>query len=64
MPAITFLEPGGTRRTVSAMPGESLMVAATRAGIDGIIGECGGSAMCATCHCYVLSGELAPARVA
>ena len=55
MPLITFVEPDGTRREVSAQPGESLMVAATRANVAGIIAECGGSAMCATCHCYVES---------
>ena len=60
MPDITFIEPGGTARTVTATPGESLMLAATRAGIDGIIGECGGSAMCATCHCYHEAGTLPP----
>ena len=31
MPLITFVEPDGTRREVSAHPGESLMTAATRA---------------------------------
>ena len=62
MPEITFIEPGGTARTVFAHPGESLMVAATRAGVAGIIGECGGSAMCATCHCHHLSGTLPPAE--
>ena len=58
MPLITFVEPDGTRRAVSAHPGESLMLAATRANVAGIIAECGGSAMCATCHCYLVEGEL------
>lgn len=62
MPNIIFVEPDGTRREVSALPGESLMAAATRANVAGIIGECGGSAMCATCHCYLVSGDLPPAE--
>jgi 2Fe-2S ferredoxin len=51
VPTLIFVEKSGARRAVAAIAGESLMVAATRAGVDGIIGECGGSAMCATCHC-------------
>lgn len=58
MPLITFVEPDGTRREVSAQPGESLMSSATRSNVDGIIAECGGSAMCATCHCYLVAGNL------
>ncbi len=58
MPEITFIEPDGTTLTITATAGESLMVAATRAGVAGIIGECGGSCMCATCHCYVEAGDL------
>lgn len=58
MPMIIFVEPDGTRREVSAHPGESLMVAATRANVAGILAECGGSAMCATCHCYLIDGDV------
>ena len=53
MPKISFVEPDGTLRVVDAALGESAMQAATRHGVDGIIGECGGSCICATCHCYV-----------
>ncbi|MDB5520365.1 MAG: 2Fe-2S ferredoxin [Tardiphaga sp.] len=57
MPTIIFVEPDGNRRAVIAKSGESAMQAATRNGIVGIIGECGGSCMCATCHCYVDAGS-------
>ncbi|MGJ5075624.1 2Fe-2S iron-sulfur cluster-binding protein [Bradyrhizobium oligotrophicum] len=53
MPRITFIEPDGTVRTVDAELAESAMQAAKRNGVDGIIGECGGSCICATCHCHV-----------
>ena len=54
MVQVTFIESGGARRTITAKDGEPLMIAARNAGVRGIIAECGGSAMCATCHCYVL----------
>ena len=53
MPDITFIQPDGTEQSIDAPVGVSVMQAATGAGIDGIVGECGGSAMCATCHVYV-----------
>lgn len=64
MPKIIFIEQSGVRREVEAVVGESLMVAATRAGVEGIIGECGGSAMCATCHCYAAGGPPLPEKEA
>ena len=54
MVQVTFVEADGTRRTIGARIGDPLMIAARNIGVRGIIAECGGSAMCATCHCYVL----------
>ena len=53
MPDITFIHPDGTEQGMEAPEGVSVMQVATGAGIDGIVAECGGSAMCATCHVYV-----------
>lgn len=53
MTTITFIQPSGHAAVVSAEPGTSLMRAAVTNGVDGIVGECGGQAMCATCHVYV-----------
>ena len=64
MAHITYIEASGATTTVDVPEGWSLMQAATANGIDGIVGECGGSCACATCHCYVdemLAKVLAPA---
>jgi 2Fe-2S ferredoxin len=53
MPTITFINPDGQQERIDASGGESVMLAATRHGLDGIVAECGGNAMCATCHVYV-----------
>jgi 2Fe-2S ferredoxin len=53
MTTITFVEASGQSTTLDLAEGWSLMQGATTNGIDGIIGECGGSCACATCHCYV-----------
>ncbi|WP_066302672.1 2Fe-2S iron-sulfur cluster-binding protein [Arthrobacter luteolus] len=53
MNTITFIQPSGTPAVVTVEPGTSLMRAAVTNGVDGIVGECGGQAMCATCHVYV-----------
>jgi len=53
MPSIIFIHPDGSRQQIEASAGESAMQAATRHDIGGILAECGGNAMCATCHVYV-----------
>ena len=53
MPSVVFILPTGETRTVDVAPGTTLMTAAVKNGVDGIIGECGGVCMCATCHVYV-----------
>ncbi len=58
MTVITFITPDGMSRDVEAETGMSVMQVAKRAGIDGIIAECGGEMVCATCHVFVRSEEL------
>ncbi len=53
MTHITFTTHDGSSTTLDVPEGWSLMQAATSNGVDGIVGECGGSCACATCHCYV-----------
>ena len=59
MPSIIFIHPDGNRQQIEASLGESAMQAATRQDINGILAECGGNAMCATCHVYVDGAWLA-----
>ena len=53
MAEVTFVAADGTRTTVEAEEGSNVMQTAVANDVDGIVGECGGSMMCATCHCYV-----------
>lgn len=53
MPHVTFIEFNGSRHTVAATPGQSLMRAAVAHGVPGIDAECGGACACATCHVYI-----------
>jgi ferredoxin, 2Fe-2S len=64
MANITYIEANGQSATINLADGWSIMQGATTNGVDGIIGECGGSCACATCHCYVdeaRMGDLPPA---
>lgn len=50
---ITFISHDGNEQTITAETGESLMLAATSNGVDGILADCGGACSCATCHVYI-----------
>ena len=50
---LVFVLHDGPEQIVDARDGESIMQAALSANIDGILAECGGSLMCATCHVYL-----------
>lgn len=65
MPDISFHLADGREIGFEAPEGASLMQAATGFGVEGIVGECGGQARCATCHVYVdeaWAARLPPAR--
>lgn len=50
---VTFITPAGVATTLDGDVGQSVMDIGKRAGVENIIGECGGSAACATCHVHV-----------
>jgi 2Fe-2S ferredoxin len=53
MPIIKFIEHNGTEHVVEADVGSSLMTAAVDNFVPGVLGDCGGSCACATCHGYI-----------
>ncbi|GAA0580575.1 2Fe-2S iron-sulfur cluster-binding protein [Craurococcus roseus] len=59
MPNVVFVHPDGAREELEIAEGTSVMQGATAQGIDGIVAECGGNCMCATCHVYVEPSQLA-----
>lgn len=56
MPKVTYNHSDGGVDVVEVPTNTSIMRAALLNDVKGIIGECGGQAMCATCHVYVRSG--------
>ena len=50
---VTWKLPGGDTVTAQVDYGQSLMEAAQAHDVPGIVGECGGSLACATCHVVV-----------
>lgn len=53
MPKVVYIVNDQDRREVEAPVGETVMSAAVRSGVPGIVGECGGQLSCATCHVWV-----------
>jgi 2Fe-2S ferredoxin len=53
MPKITYIENNGTEHHIELPMGASIMEGAIQNDVKGIVAECGGSCMCATCHVYV-----------
>jgi ferredoxin, 2Fe-2S len=53
VPTIHITQPDGTSVPLEVPLGSSVMRAAVDAQVTGIIGECGGAAMCGTCHVFV-----------
>ena len=58
MPTISYIHPNGARDDLDVDVGLSVMQGATGEGLEGIVAECGGNAMCATCHVYVEPDQL------
>ena len=59
MPRVTYISQDQKQTTLDIEIGTSVMQAAVLHGVDGIVAECGGSCMCATCHVYVEDGQRA-----
>jgi 2Fe-2S ferredoxin len=53
MAKITYIEADGSQHIVEASPGLSVMEAAVKSDVPGIIGECGGNCACGTCRVYI-----------
>lgn len=53
MPRVTYISAKGDVREIDVAVGTTVMAAALKNGIDGIVAECGGVCMCSTCHVFV-----------
>ncbi|OKJ94689.1 ferredoxin [Streptomyces sp. CB03234] len=60
MAKITYRHPDGTVTVLEVPNGNSVMRGAVINGVRGIVGECGGGAMCGTCHVYIAEDSTAP----
>lgn len=59
MPKVFYTQPDGAVKVVDGAAGDSVMSTAVKNGVNGIVGQCGGTLSCATCHVYLDRNELA-----
>ena len=50
---VIYISASGDKREVDVPIGSSVMEGAVNNSVDGIVAECGGACMCATCHVFV-----------
>ena len=62
MSTVVYTADDGSVTTIDGRPGDSVMETAVRNGVPGIVGECGGSLSCATCHVFVAPETLDAGR--
>lgn len=53
MPRVIYESADGVRTEIEGPAGATVRNLALANGVEGIIGECGGEMMCASCHVYV-----------
>lgn len=53
MTSITFIEAGGREIVAQVTSETTLMELAVAHEVEGVLADCGGACVCATCHCYV-----------
>ncbi|MEO9326712.1 MULTISPECIES: 2Fe-2S iron-sulfur cluster-binding protein [Gordonia] len=58
MPKVFYTQPDGVEKIIDGAVGDSVMATAVRNGVTGIVGQCGGSLSCATCHVYLDPAEM------
>jgi 2Fe-2S ferredoxin len=56
---VTYVQENGTEQTVIARVGATLMETALLHGIPNIVGLCGGTCSCGTCHCHLREEDFA-----
>jgi 2Fe-2S ferredoxin len=53
MPKVIYVSAAGVSKEVETPVGTTVMGAALKNGVEGILAECGGVCMCSTCHVFV-----------